>query len=197
MAHAYDSTISGLPAVYSCYEAKVLIDQGVAELVSTPETVPEEIQEEYKDFLNSQLKGQQNQLHNKSISSIPTDELPWQVSTDCPFRVTTHCQSIESSNQIDLQKYAVFLDLWKRNFFITNGHTFGGDFLIYPQDPIVCHASHVVHILKTGQVAIRDFVTVNRLCVGVKKDCLFAYQTPDNPDEINYQTSSWDSSWDK
>lgn len=28
-------------------------------------------------------------------------------------------------------KYAVFKDLWEKNFYITNGSKFGGDFLVY------------------------------------------------------------------
>ena len=34
-------------------------------------------------------------------------------------------------------RYKVFKDLWEKNFYVSNGEKFGGDFLIYPGIAIV------------------------------------------------------------
>lgn len=155
------------------------------------------MQEEYREYINEQLIKQREMQFDKSRPMNELDLL-YQIPTECPFRRDdTISDSVSDILQPspDPLKYSIFLDLWKRKYFITNGNSFGGDFLIYPQDPIICHASHVVHVLNTGRVSIKDFVTANRLCVGAKKECLFAHV--DRTDQkIKYQSSVWDSSWD-
>lgn len=166
-------------------------------MVATPDEAGQQVQEEYREYIQEQLVKQAEKNIDKSRSFTESDLL-YQVPTECPFRSAV----VDDSDDVSLPtpdpvKYKVFLDLWKRKYFITNGHSFGGDFLIYPHDPIVCHASHVIHVLDTPHVSIRDFITVNRLCVGVKKECVFAYLDPESEDKaIKYQSSVWDSSWD-
>lgn len=90
-------------------------------------------------------------------------------------------------------KYRVFCDLWKRGNFITSGATFGGDFLIYPSEPLHFHASHIVHVLSGDEakaMTTRTFITRTRLSVNVNKLCTFAYENEEN-NELCYQTAKW------
>lgn len=194
--HCYDSTISGLPAVYSVLEAKLLIDEGLVGLRSGPSEVGQAVQEEYQEYMAGQLIQQAEKRYDKS-RPITEADLLYQVPTECSFDQQPVTTDVDSNLSADPVKYAVFRDLWRRKYFITNGHSFGGDFLIYPQDPIICHASHVVHVLNTPSITAKDFIVANRLCVGVKKECLFAYQDPEKEGGIRYQSSVWDSTWDK
>lgn len=195
VSHPHDSTIKGLPAAYSPYEVQTLIDEGVVRITSTPRSASSSVQEEYAKFIAQQREAQKEKWISENREMEETD-LFYQLPTECPWRdlETTTDPPIPSPDPV---KYQVYRDLWRRNYFITNGHNFGGDFLIYPQDPIVCHATHVVHVLEETNVGIKDFITVNRLCVGVKKECLFAYRDPEDALRIKYQSSTWDSTWNK
>lgn len=181
--------------MYSPFELKILVDEGVVEITSTPTSVEPWMQDEYKEFVECQRKAQKEKW--TIIDREMTDgDLWYQIPTECLFRDDPRRSKLVVPVPLpDPVKYQVYLDLWSRKFFITNGHSFGGDFLIYPQDPIVCHATHVVHVLDKPRVNIKDFITINRLCVGVKKECLFAY--PENGNRIIYQNSAWDSTWNK
>lgn len=182
--------------MYSPFELKILIDEGLAVITSTPSTVDQSVQDEYKEFVDHQRKAQKEKWTVKDDRKMGDGDLWYQIPTECLFRDDARQSQQAVPFPIpDPIKYEVYRDLWSRKFFITNGHSFGGDFLIYPQDPIVCHATHVVHVLEEPRVNIKDFITVNRLCVGVKKECLFAYRDPENENRIIYQSSAWDSTW--
>lgn len=90
-------------------------------------------------------------------------------------------------------KYRVFKDLWERGKYITAGDSFGGDFLVYPGDPMYYHASHIVHCVAEtptpSMTAIR-LAACGRLSVVVNKLCVFAYLDAAN-DSLVYQTMEW------
>lgn len=78
--------------------------------------------------------------------------------------------------------------------FISNAVNFGGDFLVYPADPLFVHASKIVHVIKHDEILNTDFlVSCCRLAVSVKKKCIFAYVSDEDEDEVIYQTFEWDN----
>ncbi|XP_017109479.2 tRNA-splicing endonuclease subunit Sen34 [Drosophila bipectinata] len=87
-------------------------------------------------------------------------------------------------------KYRIFKDLWKRGKFVTSGDAFGADFLVYPGDPLIYHASHIVIIQETPIIKPLDLVAKVRLSVIVNKSCVFAYEGDDGAG-IHYQTVTW------
>lgn len=97
------------------------------------------------------------------------------------------------SNELKI-RYRVFRDLWERGKFITNAESFGGDFLVYPGEPLYFHASHIVHVVETGQITPTFLVERARLSVMVNKFCVFAYIERD--DKIAYQTIDWDGNYE-
>lgn len=88
-------------------------------------------------------------------------------------------------------KYRVFYDLWRRGKFITPGDAFGADFLVYPGDPLIYHASHIVIIQSTPAIRPLQLISKLRLSVIVNKSCVFAYERSGGSKEIAYQTVSW------
>uniref|UniRef100_A0A1A9WD65 tRNA-splicing endonuclease subunit Sen34 n=1 Tax=Glossina brevipalpis TaxID=37001 RepID=A0A1A9WD65_9MUSC len=99
-------------------------------------------------------------------------------------------------------KYLVFRDFWLRGKFVTCGDTFGADFLIYPCDPLLYHASHIVILLDHCKVKPLDLITKVRLSVTVNKHCVFAYLNDDNVEEedypkVCYQTVYWEGNQDR
>ena len=89
-------------------------------------------------------------------------------------------------------KRIVFADLWKEGFYITDGSKFGGDFLVYPGDPIQFHAKYVVICQDAPEQSSEiDLTTRSRLATSTKKTVIFASLKSSNGDEIKYQAVKW------
>ena len=103
----------------------------------------------------------------------------------------------------DSLKYLVFRDLWRRGKFVTCGDAFGADFLLYPGDPLIYHASHIVILLNSSKIKPLDMITKVRLSVTVNKLCVFAYfddesdSETDSVKKIVYHTMTWEGNRDK
>jgi len=128
--------------------------------------------------------------HTTNHCKNPVDFHPFiNVLTDiCYFVVAQLC--IEPVYDTKSVKYSVFLDLWRRGKFVTSGEAFGADFLVYPGDPLLYHASHIVIILESPVIRPLELICKVRLSVTVKKDCVFAYKQTDESN-IFYQTVKW------
>lgn len=102
-------------------------------------------------------------------------------------------REMKQAPKVDPFKYRVFCDLWEKGKWITTGDTFGGDFLIYPGEPLYFHASHIIHVLsheETEAMSTKILNTRCRLSVSVNKFCTFAYENKDTK-ELCYQTVQW------
>ncbi|XP_022211316.1 tRNA-splicing endonuclease subunit Sen34 [Drosophila obscura] len=86
-------------------------------------------------------------------------------------------------------RYRIFRDLWLRGKFVTSGEAFGADFLVYPGDPLIYHASHIVIVQNTSLIRPLDWIAKVRLSVIVNKSCMFAYEK--RGEGITYQTVAW------
>lgn len=111
-----------------------------------------------------------------------------QIPTMHPFEIAS--EAVQSFSVSNFSKYKVFRSLWKQGFYITNGDSFGCDFLVYPGDPIHFHASKTVHVIDRDQlVDVKFIVSCGRLAVSVNKKCVFAYANSD--DTVTYQNIEW------
>ncbi|BGP37940.1 tRNA-splicing endonuclease subunit [Rhodotorula kratochvilovae] len=70
----------------------------------------------------------------------------------------------------------VFEDLWRRGYYMGGGLRFGGDFLVYPGDPLRYHSHFTLTVLSTPATTIMplDLVAYGRLATAVKKAHLLA-----------------------
>lgn len=70
----------------------------------------------------------------------------------------------------------VFADLWSKGVFITTSSIkMGGDFLVYPGDPLIYHASHVVlTALPEEPLSARQLAACMRLTNSVRKSLVLA-----------------------
>lgn len=84
----------------------------------------------------------------------------------------------------------VYRDLWQRGKYVTNGDSFGGDFLVYPGDPMLYHASHIVNCLQ-APLECAELVAFGRMSVLVNKLCVLAYRSAADA-EVEYQTLEWE-----
>lgn len=120
------------------------------------------------------------------LIQIPTRE-PIDAAEDVSVKVV-------DVPSLDRLKYKIFCDLWERGKWITSGDTFGGDFLVYPGDPLYFHASHIVHVVNAvdsvTKITVNSLVTKGRMSVAVNKFCVIAYEDKDTK-QIKYQTVQW------
>ncbi|KAJ5079895.1 tRNA-splicing endonuclease subunit sen34-related [Anaeramoeba ignava] len=78
----------------------------------------------------------------------------------------------------------IFRDLWQRGYFISSGLKFGGDYLLYPNDPGKFHASHIVKVVSSENVLTPKYlISSGRLGTSVNKKVIFA--SVDFSDENN------------
>ncbi|XP_060903355.1 tRNA-splicing endonuclease subunit Sen34 [Labrus mixtus] len=87
------------------------------------------------------------------------------LQADWPIRAQAgpHCQA----------RYQVFRDLRGRGFYLTSAGKFGGDFLVYPGDPLRFHAHFIAVCLSADEpVCLLDLLSVARLGSNVKKTVL-------------------------
>ncbi|KAI0232640.1 tRNA-splicing endonuclease subunit [Massospora cicadina] len=74
-------------------------------------------------------------------------------------------------------RYAIYAYLYAlpQNLFITSGSKFGGDFLLYYDDPAKCHSQHIVNVVDFKQpIKTRQLVSFGRLATGVGKTRVLA-----------------------
>ncbi|GAA5990401.1 hypothetical protein JCM5350_003685 [Sporobolomyces pararoseus] len=133
------------------------------------------------------------------LSSIPYTILIDTTSSSYPWydptSPTTTYSTLESakeagvwnypSNRLQQSKCKVFEDLWKKGFYMGIGLRFGGDFLVYPGDPLRYHSHFTLTVLSTNVTTIMplDLVAYGRLATAVKKAHLLASWSDDDDDD--------------
>lgn len=141
------------------------------EIVITPEQV---------------LKDEEKRL----LQSFSKNNIPVQIPTEHHFKIPA--STVLDVSISDVKKYKVFYDLWKKGYYISNGESFGCDFLAYPGDPLYYHASLIVHVVEKQKRYDTSFlISTARLSVTVHKKCTFAYV--DTDETICYETLEWDN----
>ncbi|CAF0989005.1 unnamed protein product [Didymodactylos carnosus] len=93
----------------------------------------------------------------------------------------------------------VFQDLWIKGYFISNGQKFGGDFLVYTNDPHICHSTFIIHCIQrtttANQIPLISLIAKGRLASNVNKTSVIAtYKqsiTIDDDEKIDYLSINW------
>lgn len=90
-----------------------------------------------------------------------------------------------------LMKCKIFEDLWLKGYYVSLGHKFGGDFLVYLGDPILYHAIFIVHCVEdvTKELNPTEIIAYGRLGNSVKKRAVLA--SSDSNDKVSYITLNW------
>jgi tRNA-splicing endonuclease subunit Sen34 len=74
-------------------------------------------------------------------------------------------------------KYRVFRDICSLDRgYVTSGMKFGGDFLYYPGDPLVYHASAIFHLSSHVDFQPNELHALGRLGTSVKKRQIIAHE---------------------
>lgn len=89
-------------------------------------------------------------------------------------------------------RYSIYRDLWERGFFLSAAGKFGGDFLVYPGDPLRFHAHYIAQCwAPEDDIPLQDLVSAGRLGTSVKKTLLLCSPQPDG--KVAYTSLQWAS----
>ncbi|KAM5296172.1 tRNA-splicing endonuclease subunit Sen34 isoform 2-T3 [Glossophaga mutica] len=89
-------------------------------------------------------------------------------------------------------RYSIYRDLWERGFFLSAAGKFGGDFLVYPGDPLRFHAHYIAQCWAPGDpIPLQDLVSAGRLGTSVRKTLLLC--SPQSDGKVVYTSLQWAS----
>jgi len=92
----------------------------------------------------------------------------------------------------DRARCEVFRDLWEKGYYMGGGSKFGGDWLIYPGDPLRYHSHFVASVQTSPFAPLRpmEVVAHGRLGTATKKAHLLCGWDPDSR-EVTYMSIEW------
>jgi len=107
----------------------------------------------------------------------PSSELPWYRPKEQVY------SSLEAASKAGIWAYPstsfqrarcdVFKYIWSQGNFLGTGIKFGGDFLVYPGDPLRYHSHFVASVhFKSGELSPMEIVAHGRLGTGTRKNHL-------------------------
>ncbi|XP_024882318.1 tRNA-splicing endonuclease subunit Sen34 [Temnothorax curvispinosus] len=138
-----------------------------------------------KNLLEEELAKLPKLSKNEALVQIHT-AYPWSGRDD--VKTVEWKYPLTSDQQL---KYKVYKDLWERQYYITSGEKFGGDFLVYPGDPIMFHSQYLVQCKRKDEdIPITEIVAQCRLGCHVRKTLVFATYHEEE-DKVKYQSLQW------
>ncbi|KIK97414.1 hypothetical protein PAXRUDRAFT_227706 [Paxillus rubicundulus Ve08.2h10] len=86
----------------------------------------------------------------------------------------------------------VFRDLWEQGYFMGGGIKFGGEYLVYPGDPLRYHSHFVASAIESPEAALRplEIVAHGRLGTGTKKAHLLC-EWDEDKESVTYYSIEW------
>ncbi|EJD46071.1 tRNA-intron endonuclease catalytic domain-like protein [Auricularia subglabra TFB-10046 SS5] len=95
------------------------------------------------------------------------------------------------STPYERARCAVFQALWAKGYWMGGGLRFGGDYLVYPGDPLRYH-SHFVATVHDPHASLRpmEIVAHGRLGTGTRKSHLFC-AWDERSDEVDFYSIEW------
>jgi len=124
------------------------------------------------------------------IAQMPEDVMMVQLLTRPHWDLKGEEIKNEMLTSVKSTKDIVFHDLWERGYYLTSGEKFGGDFLVYPGDPLKFH-SHYIAVCVNGDEPLTPqfLISKGRLGTNVKKIVLLC--SVDCEGVVSYQNLQW------
>ncbi|KAF8136793.1 tRNA-intron endonuclease catalytic domain-like protein [Boletus edulis] len=87
---------------------------------------------------------------------------------------------------------AVFRDLWEQGYFMGGGFKFGGEYLVYPGDPLRYHSHFVASVIESPAAPLRpmEIIAHGRLGTGTKKAHLLC-EWSEEKKTVTYYSIEW------
>lgn len=108
----------------------------------------------------------------------------------CPEERSFHSTDCPMPRDEDLNtRFSVYRDLRNKGYYLTSAGKFGGDFLVYPGDPLRFHAHYIALCVSLDEeMPVCDILAIARLGSNVKKTVLLC--SPQEGDVV-YSSLQW------
>lgn len=128
--------------------------------------------------------------------AAPSSQLDWYQQSSHSF--TTLASAREAgiwdypSTPEERARCAVFRDLRGKGYYLGIGTKFGGDYLVYPGDPLRYHSHFVASVIASPRTPLRpmEIVAHGRLGTGTKKSHLLCEWNEEN-DIVTFYSIEW------
>ncbi|CAF1120111.1 unnamed protein product [Rotaria sp. Silwood1] len=121
--------------------------------------------------------------------------------TNLQIRLITSKELKQNLKFIEQLRCDVFADLYlnkNQKYWISNGQKFGGDYLIYFDDPSRCHSTFIVTCVLRNEIErnstiipLTHLIARCRVAVNVNKICILASRKSSTSSDIEYLTINW------
>ncbi|CAF1489126.1 unnamed protein product [Adineta steineri] len=127
-------------------------------------------------------------------------QLPLQSTrTNLSFQIINHEEFKQTLQPIQQLHSEIFCDLYEKNLFISNGHKFGGDYLVYFDDPSKSHSTFIIKCILNHQnqssslIPLTHLIAQCRVAVNVNKIFVLATKTSSSSSssQIQYLSMNW------
>ncbi|CAF1506939.1 unnamed protein product, partial [Adineta steineri] len=126
-------------------------------------------------------------------------QLPLQSTrTNLSFEIINHEEFKQTLQPIQQLHSDIFCDLYEKNLFISNGHKFGGDYLVYFDDPSKSHSTFIIKCILNHQsqsssslIPLTHLIAQCRVAVNVNKIFVLATKTSSSSSQIQYLSMNW------
>jgi tRNA-intron lyase len=133
-------------------------------------------------------------LHHSIVDLIVDNPHPQLPPLQRQEQQSAHLDQSASTSIPLSDRALVFEHLWTdHRFFIAPGMKFGGDYLLYRNDPLVCHASLVASVKEPDEKAslsLLDLASNARLVSTVQKQHLLCSVLPSQDDATSITTGA-------
>lgn len=94
------------------------------------------------------------------------------------------------SNYKQQLRYKTYKNLWEKGYYVSSGEKFGGDFLVYPGDPIMFHSQFIILCKhENEEIPITELSAQCRIACHVRKTQVYAFFSENQ--SIKYQSFQW------
>lgn len=128
------------------------------------------------------------------LPKLDKNEALIQTHTVYPWSHKDDIEMIEwkyPSSDEEKLRYETYKDLWEKGYYVTNGEKFGGDFLVYPGDPIMFHSQFIIQCKdRNEEIPITELAGQCRIACHVRKTRVYAFFS-ENESSIMYQSFQW------
>ncbi|KAH9484035.1 putative tRNA-splicing endonuclease subunit tsp-4 [Psilocybe cubensis] len=121
---------------------------------------------------------------------------PWYNASSCTYKTIESARAAGvwdfPATLSDRARSGVFHDLWKQGYFMGGGIKFGGEYLVYPGDPLRYHSHFSASVVESPIASLRpmEIVAHGRLGTATKKAHLLC-GWDDEKQEVSYLSIEW------
>ncbi|KAI0990516.1 hypothetical protein GJ496_003708, partial [Pomphorhynchus laevis] len=130
---------------------------------------------------------------NELMQTMSQTEIPMDILLqDDSNKISRFERVTVDPSQFTTLRSRIFAHFWDLGFWITDGEKFGGDFLLYEQDPLECHAFALCFCCGADEPVGRWLIALGRLVRSVNKQLFLCFTGKDG--KLNIQSiRSWSS----